>query len=425
MYLYITGAPNIKAGFFLTGNIENPSTILLYDNLNLYANVKDELKANRPAQDKEVQYEPAKNEPIKKKPAENETVQDESVPNNKSQPNESPSSGIEPEVKGSPSDNLMTPEASSPGPKGKSGDENEPCKTESHSAPQLKGSHSQSEAKNQNDHITDLKDNHTKIADELKNVKNNLDQANKDQDHYIDVLKEIDKAVTLDEKLPDKAKDKNRHFMELNKEFSEIFTPENTRRQNLEEVGKFAKEEIDSAKNWKVELETQKSELAKELSIVDTELGKLKKDFDGENSTLAPKSDTSPLAHRPEGPKEVGDEKKAEKDLREETYTPVDSIKPEEHSETSEIREEGDSPAEIVSTEKSLSSGKKLNSEMDTSVGTKEGEKLKEDSVSGTPLDVTPESRTDKEGSSTVCCSLLTVMGTIGDAIATAIQNLI
>jgi uncharacterized coiled-coil DUF342 family protein len=95
--------------------------------------------------------------------------------------------------------------------------------------------------------MKELQDTRDRLVDELSNVKNNLDQANKDLKHYGGVLREVDKAIELNRVLPSNAKDKNRYCKELDEKFSEITNPQNSRRKNLEEVLDYAKDEINSA----------------------------------------------------------------------------------------------------------------------------------------------------------------------------------
>jgi uncharacterized coiled-coil DUF342 family protein len=95
--------------------------------------------------------------------------------------------------------------------------------------------------------MKELQDTRDKLVDELSNVKNNLDQANKDIKQYGGVLREVGKAIELNRVLPSNAKDKNRYCKELDEKFSEITNPQNSRRKNLEEIVEYAKDEINSA----------------------------------------------------------------------------------------------------------------------------------------------------------------------------------
>jgi hypothetical protein len=257
--------------------------------------------------------------------------------------------------------------------------------------------------------MKELQDTHDKLVDELSNVKNNLGQANKDLKQYGGVLREVDKAIDLNKVLPSNAKDKNRYCNELEEKFSEITSPQNSRRKNLEEILDYAKDEINSAEIWKAELKDKKTRLSEKLSSIETELNKLRKDSNNNEYSNQERGDSAQaedseknisaalqksLADRTVHEAALIEKKGLLGRIYQEKINPYKKKKKEEA-----IKEEPEeNSAKVIDTEKSS----------------------KTDNVN-----VGPESQTSTEGSNTGSAALIAGVSAIGEAIATAIQNIL
>lgn len=299
-------------------------------------------------------------------------------------------------------------------------------------------------------HIKELQDSRNKLVDELGNVKNNLDQANKDLKQYGGVLHEVDKAIELNRVLPPNAKDKNRYCKELDEKFSEITDPQNSRRKNLEEIVEYAKDEINSAEIWKAELKDKKTRLSEKLSSVEIELSKLRKDS-GQST------DSSQGAGDPD---QEGDSEKnistalqkslAERLVHEAVLTEKRGLWQRIYQETKdpykkrkkeEVIKEEDEPEE--SSTKVINTGKDRTEHLGSSspdngiahvpalppvTGKQEQKAEKNNSEEGSNTDntnVAAESRTNTEGSGAGSSALIAGVSAIGEAIATAMQNIL
>lgn len=304
----------------------------------------------------------------------------------------------------------------------------------------------------ESEHMKELQDTRNKLVDELGNVKNNLDQANKDLKQYGGVLHEVDKAIELNRALPPNAKDKNRYCKELDEKFSEITDPQNSRRKNLEEIVEYAKDEINSAEIWKAELRDKKTRLSEKLSSVEIELSKLRKDSDQSTDSSQGAGDPGQEEDSEKNISTALQKSLAERLVREAVLTEKRGLRERIHQETidpykkrqkEEAIKEEDEPEDstkVINTGKDrtehLSSSSPDNSIVHAPalppVTKKQGEQEqkaeKNDSEEGSNTDntnVTAESRTNTEGSGAGSSALIAGVSAIGEAIATAIQNIL